>query len=95
MVVSKKITDYLIKNKIAVWCTKVEEAKALARNIGGNYSDWNPAGCSNGFEVFLNGYSANWQPGYNKTYFIESKDAIKCIDYKDIFNLTPKLYELW
>lgn len=95
MVISKEIINYIVNNKIVVWCTKVEEAKSLAKHLGGVYLDWNPCGDINGFEVFLTKNSANWQGGNNKNYFIKHHNASKCIDYKDLFNIFKPIYELW
>jgi len=95
MVISKEIIDYIINNKIVVWCTKVKEAQSLAKHLGGVYSDWNPLGNTNGFEVFITKNSAGWQSGYNKNCFIKYYNANKCIDYKDLFNIFKPTYELW
>lgn len=104
MVIDKRIIDYLIDNKIAIWFTKKQDSIDLAKAV--NYSPWEYGVAAVGkYEVFITkdkrGISFNWQDGYQKKYFTtygrcgDSMKATKCIDFKDIFTLLNPSYELW
>ncbi len=76
--------QYCKDNKIVVWC-KREEARKLTK-AWGREVDHTFITSNNPFEVMWCGIVSNYQPGYNKKYFIEKTDygATKCINFKEV-----------
>mgnify|MGYP006921282119 CR=1 FL=1 len=89
-----------IEEKISIWCTTSEQSQQIWTDFykykkqKPRCDSWNVS-YKNGFEICL--FCSNcpaWQPGYNRTYFIDKYKASKCLDYNDVL-LKEKTLELW
>lgn len=92
--VNTKLRDWIIENKVVVYCETKEEAKQLLKiTIGYDLS----TGSAVKEEILLTGTNSTnwaWQDGCNKQYFIRNIRAKQCIDFKDLPFIKPN-YELW
>jgi hypothetical protein len=90
--VNTELRDWIIKNKIVVYCETTEEAVELLK-MTVNY-DLSSSGRVKE-EIFIaSNNDWSWQDGYNKGYFIKHKRAKQCIDFKDL-PFIKTIYELW
>lgn len=92
--VNTKLRDWIIENKIVVYCETTEEAKQFLK-ITVNHDL--PFNSHIKEEILLTGTNSenwSWQDGYNKQYFICDKRAKQCIDFKDLPFIKAN-YELW
>ena len=92
--VNTKLRNWIIENKIVVYCETTEEAKQFLK-ITLNYDlDFDTTVKE---EILLTGTNSTnwtWQDEYHKEYFISYKRAKQCIDFKDLPFLKAN-YELW
>lgn len=94
--VNENLRNWIIENKIVVYCDTNEEAKKLLK-ITLNYDLSKNDRTKEEILIKIResgGFDWSWQDGRDKKYFIDNGQALKCINFKDL-PFVKSTYELW